>query len=150
MSVQVDGAKLPLAASYDAALFCELVHAEGAEVLATYGSEFYAGTPAITANHYGKGKAYTLCFQGGADFLGDFYQHIVREAGIQNPLGIDLPKGVSVKARVDGNTTYAFLMNFNMESVDIDLGRPLLDLLTGETLPAAFTMPPYGVYVLTY
>ena len=31
---------------------------EGAQALATYGEDFYEGTPAVTKNAYGKGTVY--------------------------------------------------------------------------------------------
>jgi hypothetical protein len=35
-----------------------VIHAEGAEVIATYAEDFYAGTPAVTVNAFGAGHAY--------------------------------------------------------------------------------------------
>ena len=39
------------------------MHPEGAEVLATYESDFYAGMPAVTKNIYGKGHVYYVATQ---------------------------------------------------------------------------------------
>ncbi len=39
------------------------MHSEGAEVLATYESDFYAGMPAVTKNSYGKGHVYYVATQ---------------------------------------------------------------------------------------
>lgn len=46
---------------YKCNLLCDLMHPEGAEVLATYESDFYAGMPAVTKNIYGKGHDILCC-----------------------------------------------------------------------------------------
>ena len=45
---------------YDTGLICNLIHPNDAKILATYASEFYAGTPAVTENQYGKGRAWYI------------------------------------------------------------------------------------------
>ena len=39
-------------------MLCDILHLEGAEEIARYGSNFYAGTPAVTRNAFGKGFVY--------------------------------------------------------------------------------------------
>lgn len=62
---------------------CELVQPSTAEVLMTYGKDFYDGMPAMTRNVYGKGKAYAVC----ADFEQGLYDEVCRklaeEAGVE-------------------------------------------------------------------
>lgn len=41
---------------YQVRHLCELIHAESARPLATYRDDFYAGRPAVTVNHFGKGR----------------------------------------------------------------------------------------------
>ena len=48
--------------------YSELIHAKGAQVIAAYDSEFYAGMPAATVNEYGKGKAYYQAFRDTGEF----------------------------------------------------------------------------------
>ncbi len=50
------GSGLGLSGVYEARDYCDLIHTEGAEVLATYGRDFYAGRPALTVNGYGDGQ----------------------------------------------------------------------------------------------
>src|SRR5436305_14375740 len=50
------GSKLP-AGVYTCDQWCDLLHLEGDNALATYGDDFYAGRPAITENRFGKGRA---------------------------------------------------------------------------------------------
>ena len=108
--------------SYEAFDLCELIHAEGAQVLGTYGCDFYAGQPALTVNSAGKGKAYFIAARTGADFLDDFYRLLVNETGIRRVLQAELPRGVSAQIRSDGKTDYIFLLNFNPSPVQVDCG----------------------------
>jgi beta-galactosidase len=101
--------------TYRAFDLCELVHREGAEVLGVYGSDFYAGSPALTVHRRGKGRAYFIAARTGEDFLDDFYRHLTTEAGIR-PLFEELPEGVSVHVRSDGKKDVVFLMNFTNEN----------------------------------
>ena len=77
-----------------------MVHPKpGTEVLAVYEQDFYAGCPVITRNTWGRGAAYYLSALSDLDFLRDFYRKVGKEAGVENPLGIWLPYGVSVAER---------------------------------------------------
>ena len=109
--------------SYEARDFCELIHAEKAQVLGTYGSDFYAGRPALTVNNFGKGKAYFIAARTGADFLNDFYSMLITDAGVKPALAAKLPDGVTAQVRTDGKTSYIFIMNFS--SLPADCGTLL-------------------------
>ncbi|MDR1445460.1 MAG: beta-galactosidase, partial [Treponema sp.] len=76
---------------YEVHDFCELIHSRGAEVLASYGSDFYAGRPALTVNSYGKGKAWFIAARTGLDFLQDFYRDRVKDCGLKPALDTALP-----------------------------------------------------------
>jgi beta-galactosidase len=102
---------------------CELIHAESAQTLGTYGSDFYAGQPALTVNNVGKGKAYFIAARTGADFIKDFYQMLVKESGVKRAFQAELPKGVTAQVRSDGKTDYVFLMNFNPSPVLVNCGE---------------------------
>lgn len=54
----------------EARLVFEIVRPRGAEPIATYGTDFYAGTPAVTRNPYGDGEGWyvaTALGQPGVD-----------------------------------------------------------------------------------
>jgi beta-galactosidase len=108
--------------SYRAFDLCELIHAESAEVLGAYGSDFYAGRPSLTVNRYGSGKAYHIAARTGPGFLEDFYAWLAGEAGIKPVLDKPLPKGVTAQVRSDGKTEYLFVMNFSSQKAAVDAG----------------------------
>ena len=117
------GNPLNLTGTWPARDICELIHAESAEVLATYDGEFYSGMPAITRKKSGLGTAYHLCARIGGDFLETFTAAILKDAGIAPLLGEPLPVGVTAQTRLapDG-TQWMFLMNFNETPATVDLG----------------------------
>jgi beta-galactosidase len=108
--------------SYEAFDLCEIVHAETAEVLGTYGADFYAGSPALTVNARGEGQAYFIATRTGEDFLGDFYRGLVASTGVERALAADLPAGVTAQVRTDGQIDHVFVQNLNPTAAAVDLG----------------------------
>lgn len=60
--------ELDLRGDFEAKELCDLIHLEGAEALAQYGSDFYAGRPALTVNQLGDGKAYYIASRNDQAF----------------------------------------------------------------------------------
>lgn len=76
-----------------------LAHAEGAEVLAVYRQDFYAGYPALTRNAYGKGEAYFIASHNEKDFIRAFTEDLTRKMHLESGFKAQLPQGVTVKER---------------------------------------------------
>jgi len=143
-----EGNALGLSGSYQAVDTCSVIHAEGSTVLATYASEYFAGTPALTVRTHGKGKAYYLASRNEIGFLRDFYGKLVRDLAPERALQTDLPHGVTAQVRTDGKDRYVFLMNFNEEETRLDLDSSHTDILTGQTTGPSITLEPFGVMIL--
>jgi beta-galactosidase len=107
---------------YEVYDLCELIHSKGAEVLASYGGDFYAGRPALTVNSYGKGKAWFIAARTGLDFLQDFYHDRAKDCGLKPALDTVLPRGVTAQIRSTGKKDYIFVMNFTPEKQSVDAG----------------------------
>ena len=120
--VPVAGNKLGLTGDYEANELCALIHAETAEVLATYGEDFYAGRPALTVNRFGEGEAIYIASRNDDRFLSDLYAGLADELSLQRALDIDLPEGVTAQVRSDGEQRFVFIMNFASETRPVDLG----------------------------
>ena len=139
-----------LSGEYAARELCELVHAESAQMLATYVRDFYAGRPALTVNQVGEGQAYTIASRNENRFLDDFYGVLSAQLGVRRSLDVDLPAGVSAQVRTDGEREYVFMMNVNAHPVSVDLGdATYTDLLTGTFVAGRAELDVYGVMVLT-
>ncbi len=148
--VPADGSALKLTKPYQIRELCELIHAESASVLATYGSDFYAGRPALTLNKMGQGQAYYIAARTEQGFLDDFYNALTADLGIRPVLDVPLPEGVSVVQRGDGSKRFLFVMNFNPAPVQVTLdAQPYGDLLTGEAVGGSLELPAYGLRILT-
>ncbi len=138
-----------LTGSYQGGILCDIVHAEGARVLATYGGEFYKGTPAVTVNTVGKGRAYYIASRNDARFHADFYNHLIDALGIERPLGRVLPDGVTARVRTDGTRRFVFVLGFNRKPVSIPLGtKRYRDVVTGKSAYGRLALPAYTARVL--
>ena len=145
----VRGDPLGLGRQYEARIYCDLIHAESAQVLATYADDFYAGRPALTVNKFGRGRAYYMAFRNDGDFLDDFYGALARELGLRRVLDSDLPEGVTAQSRSGGRREFIFLLNFKRDPQSVDLGGAALkDALTGRRAGKEVTLPGYGSAVL--
>lgn len=142
--VPTPGNALGLAGEYAARQWCDLIHAEGADVLATYGSEFYSGRPALTVNRAGKGRAFYVASRNDARFQSDFFGRLIDELKLPRALPKKLPNGVSAQRR----GAFAFLMNFSRDAHAIELGGAFVDRLTGEKASGTITLPSYTAMVL--
>jgi beta-galactosidase len=131
---------------YRCAVLCDLIHAESASVLATYGDDFYAGRPALTVNEYGEGRAYYLATDAEPAMLNDLVGQICDELGISAPLHV--PAGVEVTQRHKGDEAFTFVLNHNHEAARIDLPRTAQDLLTGLSLQGEVELEANGVLIL--
>ncbi|MCC8136869.1 MAG: beta-galactosidase [Clostridiales bacterium] len=93
---------------YSARMLCDILHSEGAEVLASYETDFYAGSPALTVNHFGEGRAYYVATQLTEEFYRTFMRERMEEKGIRPVLPLS---AVSVKtekcegSKAEGNQT---------------------------------------------
>ena len=92
-------------------------------MLATYGSDFYAGRPALTVNDFGKGQAYYMASRNDERFLDDFYGKLAADLNLLRALPVDLPGGVTAQLRADGENKFIFVMNFNPDPGDREAGR---------------------------
>ncbi|WP_270619341.1 beta-galactosidase [Paenibacillus macerans] len=136
-----------LTGPYECGLLCDLIHAEGAEVLAEYGADFYKGMPVLTVNRFGNGRAYYVASSPEASFLQGFLKNLCEEKGIK-PL-FEAPAGVETARRVKDGKAYLFLLNHNAEDAQVDIGaNAKKELLSGETLTGTVTVPGRGVLIL--
>jgi len=147
--VMADGNALGLTGSYEARDYFALIHAEGAQVLATFDSDFYAGRPALTVNQFGQGQAYYMASRNDDRFLVDFYSRLASDLDLLRALPVDLPEGVTAQLRGDGENKFIFVMNFNDQPATVTLdGASYQNLVTGEPAAGQLTLPGYGVEVL--
>jgi beta-galactosidase len=144
------GNSLGLKGAFKAHTFCDLIHEEGAEVVATYANQFYKDMPAITVKKHGKGKAVYIGAKTDEDFLDAFYGALAPKLGIQPAVSGKIPEGVLVRTRTDGETTWTFVLNFRRTPQTVELGKGRhRDLITGKSVGESLRLQGYGSVVLT-
>ena len=125
--------------SYQCERFCQLVDIKTAEPLFVYGEDFYAGTPAMTVNEFGKGKAYYVCADAEQKFFDNVYEEIVTKAGVERPLKQAIPEGIEVSTRQSNGVEYIFIQNFNKVPTaftpELNGAQVLFGEVTGEMKP---------------
>ena len=82
---------------------------EGAEVLAVYASEFYAGEPCVTKNEYGQGCCYYIGTEPDEAFMAALVRYMTDAAGIA-ALG-NADEGVELAAREKADRRWIFALN---------------------------------------
>ncbi|SHM67414.1 beta-galactosidase [Gracilibacillus kekensis] len=143
--------ELGLKGEYKAKELCDLIHLEGAQALAYYGDDFYAGRPALTVNHLGEGKAYYIASRNDQAFQKDFFVELANELQLKKAMNGPLPEGVSAQIRTDGSNEFIFLMNFTNETKKIVLhDQKYQDILNGSTVTESLTIEKFGVKVLKH
>ena len=88
----------------------DIVWLETAQPLGIFEQEFYRGSPALTQNRYGTGRAFYLATRFGTDFLFNFYTKLTERCEIER---WELPSGVSVSVRRTEDIEVVFVMNFS-------------------------------------
>ncbi len=138
--------------SYQAVDFCEVIHPdEDTEVLATYGEEFYKGTPAVCRHHYGKGTAYYIAFRDEGAYLSDLYGELIRETGLESAVQLPLPEGATCHTREKDGKRWLFIENYNDHPVTVTLKKgKYTDIETGETYSDMIELEGYEVKILVY
>jgi len=160
--------------AFEAYELCDLIHLEGATALGYYGSDFYAGRPALTVHDFGAGHAYYLASRNETAFLSDLYGRLIEQTSPLRATEMALPPGVHAALRraqePDGSRSeYLFVINFSAESVMVPApdeiekiiyrsppanigtrqtaGGPRQEQGEADSLAAQTLMPAFGVQV---
>jgi beta-galactosidase len=127
---------------HEAVDYCEVLEPDGAQTLAVYADGWMAGTPAVTVNRYGKGRAiYQACRDTGS-LKRELLSAVAAQAGLAGNI-LEHPYGVTAHSRTDGAHTYIFVENYLDREASVTLHAPMENLLTGET-EQHITLPGYG------
>lgn len=107
---------------YDCGFLCDLIHPEGgAETLASYKEDFYAGMPCVTCNAYGSGKAYYIGTQPEQAFLDRLMVKICGDCALAAPY--QTGAGVELTCRVSDRAEVIFAINHGKEASWVDFGE---------------------------
>jgi beta-galactosidase len=133
-------------ASYTCRRLCEIVRPETAEVLATFGDDFYAGSPAVCRNRFGAGAAYYIATDPDDAFLAAFLGSLLDQHGIAAPLAA--PPGVEVAVRERDGQPILFVLNHTDEVAHVELDATYRDLLRDMRVVGTLALAPRDVRIL--
>ena len=94
--VPVEGNVLGMEKTYSCKYLCDLVELRGAKTVMTYGSDFYAGYPALTVNSYGKGQAWYVAADAEKEFQENLIRKIAEQSGISCGVDGEIPKDLEM------------------------------------------------------
>ncbi|HVT12110.1 MAG TPA: beta-galactosidase [Fimbriimonadaceae bacterium] len=135
---------------FEARGLCELIHVETAEVLATYGGDFYAGRAAVTRNRFGRGEAYYVASRNDKAFQKALLGRLIDRLDLERAVPFDLPEGVTATRR-SGDRDYVFLLNCTAASMRIPLSRGIWrDVRTGSAFGDWIDLDAFGSAVLVF
>ena len=127
--------------------WCDVLHLEGAKALATYAEDFFAGTPALTVNEFGRGAAYYAGTKFETEDLARVLDGVCERAKVAPVLRA--PKNVEVTLREKDGGRFLFLLNHGVQPASVALGGFAgVDLLTGGRVRGTVKLEPLGVRVV--
>ena len=110
----------------------DVVLPQGAEAVATYTEDFYAGTPAVTRNAFGEGEGWyvaTCLDQPGVDWV---VRRALDRHGLAGPFA-DIRDLEHTARAVDGRR-YEFVLNHAQQEISVEAPFSGTDILTGRTI----------------
>jgi beta-galactosidase len=134
--------------SYELKDYATVIEIKSATAEGVYEKDFYAGTPAVTSHHYGKGHTYYIGGRLEDQFHRDIYNEIIGRLGIEPAADVKHGKGVSVQKRKSPESDYLFVMNFTEEKQPVTFESQVRDLVTGEDVSGELTLEKYEVRIV--
>ncbi|MGC0337154.1 beta-galactosidase [Streptomyces sp. SLBN-8D4] len=130
-------------------LVFEIVQLRGAEAIATYGTDFYAGTPAVTRNRYGQGEGWYVATALDQPGVHQVVRRVLARHRVIGPYADHEGLETATRVAPDG-TRLRFLLNHTAEPVELTAHDTATDLLTGKRTEAGdpLTLDPRGIAVL--
>jgi beta-galactosidase len=113
-----------------ARLLFELVISQSAQVIGTYQSDFYAGTPAVTRNAFGGGAGWyvaTSLDQTGVSWV---IRQVLDEHGLSGPYADVQDVETATRVTEDGQRL-VFILNHRAEPIEVAACTDGVDRLTG-------------------
>jgi beta-galactosidase len=127
--------------------WCDILAPQGAEVLACYTQDYYAGKPAITRNQFGLGQAIYLGAFGSDVFHEAVLGWLLKEKGLVCEL--ETPPGVEVCERWQGERVFRFVLNSTDSPQLIRLPSAHRNLLNDTLVSGAIQLAANDVLILT-
>lgn len=130
-----------------ASVLSDEIHPNTAEVLATYGSGWRKGLPAITSHRFGKGRVIYVGTSLREEGLLALVNYLCTEAEVAGLC--DTPAGLHVYQRVGSDERLWFALNYTEETLSFTLPGTWTDILNGETCTGNTQVVALDLRILT-
>ena len=127
-------------------VWCDVLEPRGAEVVARYTEDYYAGEPAVTRHSVGAGQVVYVGTMGDAALYDTLVPWLLELSHAEPPLRT--PAGVEVSERRQGETRLLFLLNHTAAPQEVALEGRYNNLLEAEALEGSVTIAPKDVLIL--
>ncbi|WP_052770224.1 beta-galactosidase trimerization domain-containing protein [Paenibacillus sp. IHB B 3415] len=131
---------------YECSQWCDILRPEGAEPIAWYADDFFAGAPAVTVNRFGAGRVYYIGTHAEEKYWLKLLGDIAQDAGLT--LFPQLPDGVQAFTRAGDKGELLFLLNLSRTSQTVGLDKLYRSALTGTLMTGPVELAAYGVGIL--
>jgi beta-galactosidase len=132
---------------FECTFWSDVIHLKGAEAIANFEQNYYAGHPAVTRNQFGKGRAYyvgTLPDRNGMTWL---LEQACEGAEIK-PVSANAPVGVELLQRSNGNLSWLFALNYSVKKMAVPFEGLGHDLLTGTQVNGVIELEPADIAII--
>jgi len=148
LECKLSGELSNLSGTWKSDMLYDIIHLEGAEPIAFYKEDFYAGTPAICRNNYGSGQVWYFGSRVEMPFLDCFTSLICNECKVEP---VFTPQnGIEATRRVKDGKEFVFVLNHNNKETEIVFPFDCRDLLTDTKFAGGdnYTLQAKGVLIL--
>ncbi len=129
-----------------ARLWCDILAPVSAEVVASYGQDYYAGKPAITRNVFGKGQVIYVGTFGDADLYHALFCWLMNQTGLRGVL--ESPEGVEMTERLQGEKRLLFILNHTNTAQTVVVPDEWTNLMDGQLVKGPLTIAARDVLIL--
>ncbi|MBK1876454.1 beta-galactosidase [Pelagicoccus mobilis] len=146
LDLSLESEAVPNLNGLKASVASDEINLEGAEVVATHGSGWRKGLPAITRNRVGEGQVIYVGVRLDESEMQPLVNWLTSEAGIEQ--AFDRVEGVTVYERVCANYRLLFLLNWAEETKSMSIGSGWVDASSGESVDGDVEIPATDIRVL--
>ncbi len=132
--------------AFEVDTWCEILQPRGAQVLAEYQQDYYAGRAAIARHPFGAGEAVYCGVFGGASLMAALLRRLIAAANVA-PLLPEAPDLEVVERHGDGRTLL-FVLNHAAEPRTLSLAAEYVNLLEGAPAPREVQVGAHDVVIL--
>jgi beta-galactosidase len=130
---------------YPVRWWADVLTADKAKAIAVYTERFYKGSPAITENIAGQGKAVYFAAAGCIELIGDYLDKVFSEHEIKTAA---VPDRVYMTTRQSAEVSYTFILNMGSEAKEFNPAIAGTDIITGRKISGTVRIEPLEVLII--